>query len=116
MYKPFKGQEESKDLSIEGDLLVLVRRLEQRLISLERKVDTLIEASKEKPVMARHSAGLPRGGGHRYFGGPREGGRVQGDRSFERGSREGRFRGGEFRRGQGHGYNHPKKRPFHKSA
>ena len=89
----------------EPDMMALVKEIQQRLVFLERKIDTLLNQSMEKPF--RQERPRPFGGfnrhrtGGRFHHGPKDG-------SFSQG---GHPRSGKPHRGEPREFGHGKK-PF----
>lgn len=54
MKKNFKSKSYSEPSQAEPDIAVLIHRMQQQLVSLENKIDTLISQSSEKPFERKH--------------------------------------------------------------
>jgi len=111
----------------EPEMLALVKKIEQRLSFLEKKIDILIEKSSHKPFDKKrfskpgYSGGYfrrrdPEKGGYRSgerkFGRPGSFDQSRGGQSRDRRPQHGQFRDGQSHSGQSYGYGHRKKRPF----
>ena len=93
MNEEFK-QEPSTPQQVDLDVLGVLRRMQQQLGFLEKKIDTLIKQSSEKPSFRdKHFSKSFRPGGfghshHHDKGGPREG-NFSGERPFNREGNQG---------------------------
>ena len=132
-------QSQQKDISSaspdNSEVVALIKKLQQQMVYLEKKIDILVEGSSRKPFGEKRFSKPFRSGGGRHSG---RGGWTEGrnhsrdrnsggTRSFDR-SRGGQgyggqsrdrqsYGGGQSREGQGHGgqshgFNPRKKRPF----
>lgn len=54
MKKYFKHNSSSVSPQIEPDVAVLISKIQQQLVSLEKKIDTLISQSSERPFEGKH--------------------------------------------------------------
>ncbi len=54
MKKNFKSKSSSEPSQVEPDIAVLINEMQQRLVSLEKKIDTLISQSLERPFERKH--------------------------------------------------------------
>ena len=98
MEKQFKHNGSSSSPQAEPDLVALIKKIQQHLLFLEKKIDTLISRSSEKPSRGQHFSKPfrpydrpPQHSSRKYYNSSREGG-------FDRGRRFGREEGGGNRR------------------
>jgi len=54
MKKHFKRNSSSAPLQVEQDVAVLISKIQQQLVLLEQKIDTLISQSLERPFRGKH--------------------------------------------------------------
>jgi len=107
MSKHSEPKKISKASPDESETVVLIKKLQQHLVYLEKKIDTLIEGSSRKPFNEKRFSKPGRPGGYSRGRVRTEGGNHSGERNF---GRTGSF--GPSRGGQGHGFSHKKKHPF----
>lgn len=104
--------EETAEFSAQGepDVAIVLKRIQQQLAFLEKKIDLLLNQSSSQPSERsfrgdrdkRFSKPFRHGGGHSRFGKRDHGDRDRGprDRDFSQGGGEGR----SFNRGEGRGF------------
>ena len=90
MEKHFKHNGSSAPPQVEPDVVTLIKKIQQHLTFLEKKIDTLISRSSEKPFKGQHFSKPFRSydrshhrGKRKYYNGSREGGFGEG-RRFDR--------------------------------
>ncbi len=90
MEKHFKRNGSSAPPQVEPDVAAMLKRIQQQLVFLEKKIDTLISRSSERPSKGQHfskpfrSYGYSQHHGKRkHYNSSREGGFDQG-RHFDR--------------------------------
>ena len=107
--KNFRRDGSSSPPQVEPDVVALVKKIQQHLMFLEKKIDTLISRSSEKPSQGQHFS-KP----FRSYGRPQH----HSQRKNYNSSREGGFdRGRPFDRGEGRGnrrFDQGKKPFFHR--
>jgi hypothetical protein len=83
----FHQDDFSHQASAEQDVVALIKRMQQQLAFLEKKLDILINQSHDKPSGERHFSKPFRASGppHRHAGGGRDAG--YGEKRFDRGRR-----------------------------
>ena len=99
MSKPFEHQNSPVPPQSEPDAITLIKRMQQQLVYLERKIDTLISQSSQKPSR-------PFGNSHRHDKG----------KNFNSSGERGYGQGRHFRkhRGEGNqGFGHKKTQVSH---
>jgi hypothetical protein len=120
MTEQFKNGDFSAPRQTEPEVLVLIKKMQQQLIFLEKKLDILINQSQEKPFREKSFSKSFRSFDRPYSSGPYRGKRSQGEDSKERGFRSGHHsekRPGDENRGFGgekRGFGSKKKLSFHK--
>jgi hypothetical protein len=100
-------REGTEDSSGQDELMILVKRMQQQLMFLEKKIDTLIEGSQNRAPREKRFSRPFRPEGNSNFRGSSEGGNHSGNRNFGRSSRFDPSRGGHSQ-----GFGHKKKRSF----
>jgi len=85
----------------EQDAVVLIKKMQQQLISLEKKIDILVNRSLGKPFSEKHFSKPFRSFSQHHRSSDREHGNTFGEKSFDRG-RHFEKRHGEENRGFGH--------------
>ena len=96
----------------EPEMVVLIKKLQQHLVFLEKKIDILIGRSSHKPFKENRFSKPIRSGGHSHRRVWTEGGNHSSERNL---GRSGPF--DQSHGGGGHGFSHGKKRPFrHKKS
>jgi hypothetical protein len=83
----FQHDEFFQHSPVEQDVVALIKRMQQQLAFLEKKLDILINQSQDKPSGERHFSKPFRASGHphRHAGGRRDTG--YGEKRFDRGRR-----------------------------
>ncbi len=71
MEKYFKHNGSSAPPQIEPDVVALIKKIQQHLVFLEKKIDTLISRSSEKPSKGQHFSKPFRSYGHSQHHGKR---------------------------------------------
>ncbi|MDP3920681.1 MAG: hypothetical protein Q8R76_07755 [Candidatus Omnitrophota bacterium] len=101
---------QSKTSPDDRELIVLIKRLQQQMGFLEKKIEILIGRSAQKPSFGREKRfSKPfRTGGPSHGHATTEGGKRSNERPFVGNGSFDKSRGG-----QSNGFRHPKKRPFH---
>lgn len=118
MDENFKPQDNSNASANDTDLVSLVKKLQQHLSFLEKKIDTLITRVPETPFQGKRFSKPFRPGGYSrpYSPGPRGRGHS-GERNFSQGG-QGGYQGRSFDKSGGNGgqqnreFGPAKKRPF----
>lgn len=82
-FKQFNASETGQE---KPELMALIQKIQQHLMFLEKKLDTLISQSAEKPAFnkGRHFSRPFRPGGPSHHSGPRDRGREHGHHSQDR--------------------------------
>jgi len=90
MEKEFKHNNSSSSPQVEPDVVALIKKIQQHLVFLEKKIDTLISRSSEKPSKGQHLSRPFRSYSHsqyhgkkKHYNSSREGGFDQ-ERHFNR--------------------------------
>lgn len=108
MNDDFKNEDSSVQPQEEQDVVALVKSLQQKIISLEKKVDILLNRSSQR---INESKSFSRPFRPRSFGRPeRPGMAQQGERSRERNFSAGRF---DRKRDGGGERSEPREKPFY---
>ena len=85
----------------EQEVVVLIKKIQQQLVFLEKKIDILIRQSQTRPFSEKHFSKPFRPFGHPHPRSDREHANTSGEKSFDRG-RHFEKRHGEENRGFGH--------------
>ena|SRR3989338_1326163 len=89
MTEQLKSENSSTSQQPESDVLVLIKRMHQQLIFLEKKIDMLINKSQEKPFREKHFSKPFRSFSRPYRPGQHHDKQDRGEDFEERGSRSG---------------------------
>jgi hypothetical protein len=107
-------QHNSPSAPAEQDVLALIKKMQQHLVFLEKKIDLLISQSQARPFREKHFSKPFRPSGPPYHRSDRGQDSASGERSFDRG-RPFEKRHGEESRGFGHrkkAYDNPRESDF----
>ena len=91
MTEQFKSGNFPAPRQTEPEVLVLIQKMQQQLIFLEKKIDILINQSQEKPVREKSFSKPFRSFDRPYSSGPYRGKRGPGEDSKERSFRSGHY-------------------------
>ena len=109
MTEEMKNDNSATPQQTESDVLVLVKKMLEQMVYLEKKIDILISQSQDRPSRGRFSSKPSRPFGRPFRGGGQfRGKRDQGDDLGERGSHSGHH----FKKrqdGEGRGFGGPRK-------
>ena len=111
MTEQFKSDNPSAPQQSETDVVVLIKKMQQQLAFLEKKIDLLVSQSQEKPFREKSFSRPSRPFDRPY----RPGGHYPDKRDHGEGSRERSFRPGHYsdKRDQGEGSRERSFRPTH---
>ena len=107
MNKHSEPQNTSNVLLHEPEVVVLIKKLQQHLVFLEKKIDILVGGLSHKPFKENRFSKPMRSGEHFRHRSRTEGGNHSSQRNL---GRSGPF--DQSRSGGGQGFSHRKKRPF----
>jgi hypothetical protein len=99
MTEQFKNDDPLASQQSETDIVVLIKKMQQQLTFLEKKIDILVSQSQEKPLKERHFSRPSRPFDRPY----RPGGHYPDKREHGEGSRERSFRPGHYSDKREHG-------------
>ncbi|MFC1592737.1 hypothetical protein ACFL4C_01845 [Candidatus Omnitrophota bacterium] len=104
MSDKFKHKDFLSPASDKQDVMVLIKKMQQQLVFLEKKIDILINQSSHRPFSEKHFSKPSRPFGRPYRSFDRKQGEGSGEKRFDRGRNFGKRHSGESRR-----FDHKKK-------
>jgi hypothetical protein len=87
MSEQFKHNDSLAPAPDEHDVVVLIKKVQQQLVLLDKKIDILVNQSQERPYTKKHFVKPFRSFGHAHRSSERKRDNASGERSFDRGRR-----------------------------